>query len=189
MDDVHLVAEAGEVQGVGHGGVAPAHDGHVLAPVEGPVAGGTVGYARAHEPVLVRVAQLSGRGAHAQDHGGGRELVAVDGEGLLPLGELQVGYGPVDDGQVELRRVLFEGRGEGVPVRAAGDAGIVLHPVGLHDLPAGEQLLKELHPGPAPGRVDARRQARGAAADDGNAQFFHVISFPARGPVLTNKYT
>ena len=83
VDQIDLAADAGEVQSVGYGGVAAAHDANILAPVEIAVAGGAVADARTHEPILLRVAQLPGPCAHAEDHGVGGVLFAVDGEGLF----------------------------------------------------------------------------------------------------------
>ena len=169
MDEIHLAAQGGKIQRVRHGGVAAAHDGHLLAPIEGPVAGGAIGDARPHEPILVGMAQLPGSGAHAQDHRVGGIGFAVHGEGLLLCRQLKISDGPVDHRQIELSGVLLQGRRQSVPVGAAGHARIVLHPMGLHDLAAGKELLEELHVGPAPGGIDACRQARRTAADDGNA--------------------
>ena len=69
VDQIDLVGQIRQIEGVLQGGVAAAHHGHVPAAEEVAVAGGAVGDAAAHQQVLALHAQLPVLGAGGQDQG------------------------------------------------------------------------------------------------------------------------
>ena len=103
VHQVHLAADAREVDDVGRRRVAAAHDHHVLVAIEVAVAGGAIGHAAAAQLLLAGQPQLAGHRARGHDDRAGEvgvkgcdELVGLGGEvhggdvfhdGLRPEGE------------------------------------------------------------------------------------------------------
>ena len=171
VDYVYLLGHAGEEQGVGCRGVAAAHHCHGLAAIEHAVAGGAVVDA-APEPLFLS--------SHAQGAGGG----AGGQHDHLCLKDALVGDGALD-GARELQRLHLRqlrhgaealGAGlhllpQGEAVNALVKAGIVVHPLGEGNLPAGGELFQHHGLEPGAGAVERGGITGGAAADD-----HHIIA-------------
>ena len=147
VDDVHLPGIAGEVLRLLHRGVAPADDRYDLAFEEGTVAHGTVGHTPAGIFQLAGHVELGGRAAGSEDDGrrlihlphGGRDLE----DPVVPAGNPL--YRVLPDIGPELDGVSGHQIGQLAPQHVL-EPGVVVDPLGVEELPAGNTALQEDRP-------------------------------------------
>ena len=196
VDQGDLAGEApGQVEGVLDGGVSPADGQHVLVAVEGPVAGGAIANPRglAHG-LLTGDAQVAVVATGGQNDRAGRmrrlPVVDADLDDPVVAADQTVGGLPGGDGGAEFYRL---GGHLGDQVRAGNTfvTGVVLNPLGEHDLPARQAVfLQDQRLVAVAGGVQRRSQPGRSAADDDhvvNIDFAHGVAFLAMAEASGNR--
>ena len=166
VDQMDLLGHAAQQQGVGGSGIAAAHHGHGLAPVEHAVTGRAVVDAPAQPGLLVRHAQGAGVGSGGQEDRPAPE-VAVGGMGYLNLAGQVQGQDLAELGlRAEALGLGLHLLAQGEAVDALVEAGVVVHLLGQRNLAAGGELLQHHGGETRPGAVEGGGVSGGAAADN-----------------------
>jgi hypothetical protein len=178
MDQGHVVGEAGEEGRLLDGRVASTNHRDPVPAKEEPVAGRARGHAVPEEPVLVGAAEHErvgpGRDDQRVDQVGGLGLAGIpdpDAE-RGALGELGAGHLAGQQLRAEPLGLRPHGRHELGTHHAVGEAGVVLHLGGQHELTArlvarrGRLTLYDDRGELRARRVDRRREARGPGSRD-----------------------
>ena len=181
VDEVDLLGNTGQGQGIRRGGIAAAHHRHGLAPIGRAVAGGAVVNAFADERILAGNAQWAGRCAGGDDHraalkdalAGVQRLDPPEKANLVHLCQLRH--------RAEALGALLHFFAQRKAVDAAFKAGVVLDLLRQRHLPAGGELFQHQRGKPGTGGVQGSSVSGGAAADDD-----HVIK-SLHGCLLTEK--
>ena len=141
----------------------PPDHGHVLAPEEGPVAGGAVGDALATELRLPGAAQGPVGGSGGQDHRPGLQDLPAGADALDVSGQVRLG----DGGELRLHPQTGGVGGEildKIKAGDAGDPGVVVHVRGVENLAPGEARLQQPEGQSRPDGVDGGGEPGGPRA-------------------------
>ena len=166
MHDLHLAAEAGQVERLLHRRIAAADHHDVLVLEEEAVAGRARGEAATHQRALLRQVQRAGGGSGGDDHGLGLVGRALRADHERVAGEVHARHVLGDHVGAEALGLLAHRLHEVGADDAVHEAGIVLDQRGQHELPAGLHTREHERRQIAPGRVDGRRVAGRPGADD-----------------------
>ena len=180
-DEIHLVAELGQIGGILAGRVTAAHDCDILAFIEEAVTGGTGRHAAALEFLLGGKTEITCRGTRRDDDGVGKELAVVFRR------HLERTLADVDASDFALANLCTEAQGLLADVfhhigavDALGIAGEVLDFGGLGELSAGLHTFINdgLHIGAT--SIDGCGVARRARANYQTFNMFHFIQLEVR---------
>ena len=182
VDEVDLLGNTGQGQGVRRGGIAAAHHRHGLAPIGRAVAGGAIVNALSYERFFAGNAQGTRRRAGGDDHRAALKNTLAGVQRLDPPGKA---------GLVDLRQLRHRAEALGAllhffaqrkAVDAVLKAGVVVDLLGQRHLSAGRELFQYHYRKPASGGVQGGGASGGAAADDDhiiNLLHNRVLTVPA----------
>ena len=175
-----LFGKALQEKDFGEGVVTPAHHGDFLIFKKGAVAGGAEADPMADELVFPRDPQPPIAGPRGNDNGARRELAIREDHRVRRFAGFQLQDFLAADFQAEAFRLLPHPITEleaGNPFR---EAGVVLHQVGGHHLPAVDELFQEQGLEAGPPGINARGQPAWATANDDEV----IIPLRHDGPVF-----
>ena len=180
----HLRGEAGQEERLLQRGVAAAHHGDLPVAEEEAVAGGAGAHPAAAELLLGLQAEPQCGGAGGDDHGIGLVLVVAHPEPMRALAEVDPGHVLVEQLAAEALGLVAEELHQLRPLDARGEAGVVLHVRGDHQLAerrvAGEDDRLQVRAG----RVDGGGQAGGPGPDDRELVMAGIGAVRSGVPVL-----
>jgi hypothetical protein len=183
-----LLGETRQEQGLFHRGISSADHDQLLVPEEESVACGAGRHAVAEQPVLAGDAQHAGGGAGGHDHRMGTELLVTGPDPERRRGEIDLGGCLVEHLRVEAGGLLLHELHELRAQDPFGEAGVVLHLGGQHQLAPGLQPLEHQWLEVRPGGVERRGETRGARADDHDVPFVHSVGHcPACPPTVPTR--
>ena len=145
VDEVDLLGNAGQGQGVRRGGVAAAHHRHGLAPIGRAVAGGAIVNALSRERILAGNAQGAGRRAGGDDHRAALKDALAGVQRLDPPGKANLVHLCQLRHRAEALGALLHLFAQRKAVDAALKAGIVVDLLRQRHLPAGGELFQHQH--------------------------------------------
>ena len=150
----------------GEGVVTPAHHGDFLIFKKGAVAGGAEADPTAGELVFPRDPQPPIAGPRGNDNGARGELAIRKDHRVRRFAGFQLQDFLVADFQAEALRLLAHPVTELVAANPVREAGVVLHQIGAHHLPAVGELFQEQGLETGPPGINTRGQPAWAAADN-----------------------
>ena len=166
VDEVDLLGNTGQGQGIRRGGVAAAHHRHGLAPIGRAVAGGAVVNAFADKRFLAGNAQGTGRRAGGDDHRAALKDALAGVQRLDPPGKANLVHLCQLRHRAEALGALLHFFAQRKAVDAAFKAGIVVDLLRQRHLPAGGELFQHQRGKSGTGGVQGGGVSGGAAADD-----------------------
>ena len=189
VDQVHLLAGAGQIDGVLQGHVPAAHHGHRPAPEERPVAGGAVGHAPSAQPLLAGRAQHGVDGPRGQDHRLRLQLPLIRAYQLMPSPVLQGKGRGFHEFHAQLVRVLPEPRPHVEAVHARHPQ-VIVHLISIQHLPAAHGVLlqhQQIQPRPL-SIYGSRKACRAGTDDDQIIHHVHLLFKISLLPVSSTDY-